>query len=102
MGLKPLGKYPRPVDFYDEPTDFVPCPVCLYDKVHAPLKWSICPCCRTQFGLSDSGPEAPEYYHKELQREWVSEGGPWWSSRKPLGWTPDKQLEEIRKLRGEE
>ena len=66
------------------------CPVCGYDKLNEPpADWSICPCCRTEFGYSD----ANRTFH-ELRAAWVSEGARWLSKRveMPRGWLANEQL----------
>ena len=69
------------------------CPVCGYNKINEPkLKWSICPSCGTQFGLSDNGRT-----HGQLRRDWIDEGGTWQDDYipKPLNWSPESQLRNI-------
>lgn len=66
------------------------CPVCGYDKLNEPpADWTICPCCRTEFGYSD----ATRSYN-ELRVAWIDEGARWLSKRveKPFGWLASEQL----------
>lgn len=70
------------------------CPVCGYDKINEPtLKWSICPSCGTQFGLSDSGRT-----HAQLRHEWIYDNRADWQDGyilPPPYWSPIKQLRNI-------
>ena len=69
------------------------CAVCGYDKIDEPkLRWSICPCCGTQFGLSDCGRS-----HEELRATWILNGAIWNSAAAApvAGWDPIAQLRNI-------
>ncbi len=49
------------------------CPVCGYDKLqHPPEDYAICPCCRTEFGVSDAS-----WTHDELRQDWIARGAKW-------------------------
>lgn len=67
------------------------CPVCGFDNINEPkLKWSICPSCGTQFGLSDS-----HYSYSELREMWIRDKNMAWQgpeSLRPLKWSPIIQL----------
>lgn len=69
------------------------CPVCGYDKINEPtLKWSICPSCGTQFGLSDNGRT-----HAQLRHDWIYGGAAWQDDYilPPPYWSPISQLRNI-------
>lgn len=70
------------------------CPVCGYDQLsEAPDDYNICPCCWTEFGVSDI-----EHSFRELQAEWIQSGFRWHSRvvTQPANWDPIKQLERVR------
>lgn len=70
------------------------CPVCGYDNIQEPkLKWSICPSCGTQFGLSDSGYTVPQ-----LRQMWIQDKNATWQGPtllRPSRWSPIAQLRNI-------
>lgn len=70
------------------------CPVCGYDQINeAQLKWSICPSCGTQFGLSDNGRT-----YGELRHDWIYNTGAQWQDaylQAPRHWSPVSQLRNI-------
>lgn len=70
------------------------CPVCGYDKINEPkLKWSICPSCGTQFGLSDSGRT-----WEQLRHDWIYDDGATWQDgyfSPPPYWSPISQFRNI-------
>lgn len=69
------------------------CPVCGYDALRRPpTDYSICPCCRTEYGVSDYS-----WSHAELRHIWIEHGAIWGSKRvaEPVGWNPVQQLENI-------
>lgn len=69
------------------------CPVCGYDNINEPtLKWSICPSCGTQFGLSDNGRT-----NAQLRRDWIHGGAAWQDDyiQAPRNWSPVNQLRNI-------
>lgn len=69
------------------------CPVCGYDNLRRPPSdYLICPCCRTEFGVSDYS-----WSHGELRQMWISQGAKWFSNRTiaPNGWSPIAQLRNI-------
>jgi hypothetical protein len=71
------------------------CPVCGYDRLNKPpMDYLICPCCGTEFGYSDSGPEPVAQIHAELRAYWLNHGSQWHSRAvpQPLFWNPYFQL----------
>lgn len=71
------------------------CPVCGYDKLaKPPVDFSICPCCGTEFGYSDAGPESLAETHAFLRRRWIARGAQWHSryTAPSPGWNPWIQL----------
>jgi hypothetical protein len=69
------------------------CPICGYPDIREPsLKWSICPSCGTQFGLTDRGRT-----HDEIRAMWIAGGARWHSSvvTRPPNWSPLQQLANI-------
>lgn len=69
------------------------CLVCGYDGLKFPPDLGvICPCCGTEYGLSDE-----ERTHRELLHRWLASGATWWSrTRKPpIGWSPLAQLRNV-------
>jgi hypothetical protein len=68
------------------------CPVCGYDNLSKPPnRYSICPCCGTEFENDDFLAT-----HEELRRAWVEQGAQWWSKRvhPPVGWSAGRQLDQ--------
>jgi hypothetical protein len=66
------------------------CPVCGYGALtQPPERYSICPCCGTEFELDDCMTS-----HEELRRQWLRAGAPWFSRATPPpdGWNPSEQL----------
>jgi len=59
---------------------------------HAPADYAICPCCRTEFGVSDLYST-----HDELRREWIEQGAQWGSRYvgAPRVWSAVSQLKNI-------
>jgi len=71
----------------------ITCPVCGYDKINeTTLKWSICPSCGTQFGLSDNGRT-----YAQLRHDWIQGGATWQDDYilPPPYWSPINQLRNI-------
>ena len=69
------------------------CPVCGFDDISGPrLKWSICPSCGTQFGLTDAN-RTPG----EIRAYWISQGAKWQSTarQRPRNWNPAAQLRTV-------
>lgn len=69
------------------------CPVCGYDKLeYPPHDYSICPCCRTEFGVSDRN-----WSHNDLRQDWIARGANWGSilTPRPANWNFVKQLLNI-------
>ena len=69
------------------------CPVCGYDNLRCPVAdYSICPCCHTEFGVSDYS-----WSHDVLRRIWLERGANWGSKRvaEPPDWSPAEQLSNI-------
>lgn len=69
------------------------CPVCGYDRINEPsLKWSICPSCGTQFGLSDNCRT-----WAELRHDWIYDGAAWQDGyiQPPPYWSPISQFRNI-------
>lgn len=69
------------------------CPVCGYDALRRPpVDYSICPYCRTEYGVSDYS-----WSHAELRQIWIEHGAKWGSRRvaEPAGWNVVQQLENI-------
>lgn len=69
------------------------CPVCGYDRLeYPPRDYSICPCCRTEFGISDRS-----WSHEILRGDWIARGANWGSilTPPPAHWKPAKQLLNI-------
>lgn len=67
------------------------CPVCGYGMADEPADCNICPCCGTEFGISDFG-----WTHEELRCDWIKTGPAWWSDiadRKPSNWDPFAQMD---------
>lgn len=56
----------------------------------------ICPCCGTQFGLSDAAGDVDQR-RAQLRHLWLMKGAPWYSQKKtpPVNWSPVKQLLDI-------
>lgn len=74
------------------------CPVCGFDNLHRPVKeWEICPCCLTEFGVSDR-----DWTYEELREDWVAHGALWaWGSKDipvPPGWNAEEQLNTLKTL----
>jgi hypothetical protein len=71
------------------------CPVCGFDKLKRPPgDFSICPCCGTEFGYSDSGTEPLWAIHELLREEWINAGAQWHSRivPHPANWNPWMQI----------
>ena len=71
------------------------CPVCGYDELKKPAaNFSICPCCGTEFGYSDAGPEPQRRIHASLRENWMNRGAIWHSqyTAPPRFWNPWAQL----------
>jgi hypothetical protein len=71
------------------------CPVCGFDQLALPPRdHEICPCCDTQFGYSDAGPEPIEERYGALRDIWITEGAHWRSPviQQPFLWNPWRQL----------
>src|SRR3954451_143592 len=68
------------------------CPVCGYDRLTEPLRWSFCPSCGTEFGYSDRGRS-----YDVLRASWLREGARWDSEviPQPPNWDPIAQLRNI-------
>jgi hypothetical protein len=70
--------------------NYYTCPVCGFGgMLYPPNDYNICSCCGTEFGLDDV-----EITHRELRREWLRNGAPWFSDElpPPFGWNPFVQL----------
>jgi hypothetical protein len=66
------------------------CPVCGFDSLpDPPADYKICPCCGTEFGLSDL-----IHSWDELRDRWLAKGARWFSQHtpEPAGWNPSVQL----------
>jgi hypothetical protein len=62
------------------------CPVCGYDRLsEAPLNFTICPCCGTEFEYDDA-----RATHAQLRTAWLRDGARWWSpvDSPPPDWDP--------------
>jgi hypothetical protein len=69
------------------------CPVCGNNQLnYAPEDYSICPCCRIEFGVNDRYDT-----HDELRKAWIAEGAKWGSTyiTAPPHWDPVAQLLNI-------
>lgn len=69
------------------------CPVCGYDKLsEAPLDFTICPSCGTEFEYDDAFAT-----HIQLRADWLRKGARWWSpvDPQPEGWDPYLQLSTL-------
>ena len=69
------------------------CLVCGYSQMDPIELGTICPCCGTQYGLSDE-----EMTFSELRQRWINDKrAQWWSryTPKPAGWSPVNQLRNI-------
>lgn len=68
------------------------CPVCGYDQLTEPLRWSFCPSCGTEFGYSDR-----RRSHDVLRAAWINSGAEWDSVviPKPPYWNQVEQLLNI-------
>jgi hypothetical protein len=85
------------------------CPVCGYPGLYDPPEpgdpshfesQEICPCCGTQLGYQDGGPDPTLRQHRqaELRLRWVAGGMHWWSTggrQPPPQWDPKSQLRGI-------
>jgi hypothetical protein len=70
------------------------CPVCGYERLpEAPLNFSICACCGTEFEFDDFATT-----YAQLRARWVSTGYRWFSPcvTKPLNWDPIAQLNQTQ------
>ena len=68
------------------------CPVCGYDKLdYPPEDYNICPCCATEFGISDVN-----WTIVELRHDWVARGMKWWYEDElpSKEWNPYEQLKK--------
>jgi hypothetical protein len=66
------------------------CPVCAYSKLrHAPVDFTICPSCGTEFGYHDSTKT-----YSDLRTEWIMLGMRWHSRAipQPADWNPVANL----------
>jgi hypothetical protein len=75
------------------------CPVCGYDGLRKPpADYAICPCCGTEFGYSDAGPEPQSHIHASLRKNWINHGATWHSQYtvSPGFWNPWLQLAEAK------
>jgi hypothetical protein len=75
------------------------CPVCGFDDLSKPpADYSICPCCGTEFGYSDAGPEPQRQIHASLRKNWIDRGARWHSQymNHPPLWNPWVQLFNAR------
>jgi hypothetical protein len=66
------------------------CPVCGYERLEeAPLNFTICPCCGTEFEYDDYRTS-----YAELRRRWIVNGLRWFSPVDPVpaGWNARTQL----------
>ena len=60
------------------------CPVCGNGHMlHPATDYNICPCCRTEFGVSDYS-----WTHEELRQDWIENGAKWMGKyvSEPPGW----------------
>jgi hypothetical protein len=70
------------------------CPVCGYERLpEAPLNFSICACCGTEFEFDDFGTT-----YAALRARWVASGCQWFSPcvHKPQNWSVSKQFENLQ------
>jgi len=68
------------------------CPVCGYSEMsRPPAECNICPCCFTEFGVSNVG-----WSNAELREDWIARGALWSDPdvNPPAGWDPIAQLRE--------
>jgi hypothetical protein len=65
------------------------CPVCGYGMGAPPKDYRICPCCGTEFGVSDVNASIAE-----LREAWMKTGPEWWGDldAKPVNWDPIQQM----------
>jgi hypothetical protein len=69
------------------------CPVCGNNQLNRPpADYTICPCCRTEFGASDCA-----WTHEELREDWIRRGAKWGGrhTKAPSFWSPIQQLRNI-------
>jgi len=69
------------------------CPVCGNNLLtSAPEDYSICPCCRTEYEVSDT-----YYSYAELRQAWIEHGALWGIKYvpAPADWSPVVQLKNI-------
>ncbi|MHB1952148.1 MAG: hypothetical protein ACYCOU_00245 [Sulfobacillus sp.] len=67
------------------------CPVCGY-MLGAIGQYDICPCCGTEFDVSDLSAS-----HAELRTAWMAGGCQWWGKHEPIPrmWNPYEQLNRL-------
>ncbi len=69
------------------------CPVCAFWMSKAPVDYTMCPSCGTEFGVDDV-----DQSFSEIRSQWLDAGAPWWSTLigPPENWNPIKQIKEFR------
>src|SRR5687768_8848091 len=78
------------------------CPVCGFDALEEPPRdFTICPCCGTEFGYDDFGPDADGIARRqhELRWQWLEQGAPWFDveTAPAEGWDIHRAFDQVLK-----